>query len=107
MPVSLSALFCLLVALVCCPSLPLARSGAAGLAAIALTSVAWDTNHEDDMAVPPQTTPAAKRALGSEAVAISAMLSFKGQHTADTDWMIDDVAGLRQTGESSEKDDFR
>jgi hypothetical protein len=63
-PVRLSALFRLLVALVCCTSLPLAGFGAATWAAIALTSIASDANHEDYVAVRPQTTPGAKQAFG-------------------------------------------
>jgi hypothetical protein len=60
----LSALFCLLVAMVCCPPLPLARFYAAGLTAIALTSVARAANHEDQVAVRPHATPGTKRAFG-------------------------------------------
>jgi len=64
LPVRLSPLFGLLISMVGRPSLPLARSGTAGLAAIALTSVASDANHENNVAVQPQTTPGAKRAFG-------------------------------------------
>jgi hypothetical protein len=63
-PVGIFALFCLLVTLVCCPSLPLARSVAARLAAIALTSVARAANHEDQMAVRPQAMPGTKQTFG-------------------------------------------
>jgi hypothetical protein len=59
--------FCFLVAPVCFRSPPLARSGAARLAAIALTPVARAANHEDHVAVEPQATSGTKRAcfLGS------------------------------------------
>jgi hypothetical protein len=106
-PVRLSALFCLLVALVCCPSLPLARSGAAGLAAIALAL----SQGTQTMKITWQSDPRQRRQRSgpsaSEAVAISTMPSLRGQDTADSAGMIDDVAAFAKTGESSENDDFR